>query len=67
MDDAILETKVVDFALGDRAASAKFVRYQNGWVIDTISEDGYPDQGDSDSVFPTIELAIKEVQRMWPW
>jgi hypothetical protein len=66
MEDGVLEEKTVDLVSGSRIAVATFIRYPNGWVIDTISEEDLPDMGDSDSLFPTLEKAITEAKRMWP-
>ncbi len=66
MEDGVLEVKTLDIVSGKRSGVATFVRYPNGWVIDTISEEGFPDTGDSDSLFPTLELAIAEAERMLP-
>ncbi len=64
MEEGVLDVKTLDIVSGKRSALATFVRYPNGWSIDTISEPGHLDTGDSDSWFPTLEQAIAEAERM---
>lgn len=65
MDADFLDEKTCDLTRGSRKAVALFRRYERGWMIDTISEVGYPDTGDSDSYYPTLEMALTEANRMW--
>jgi hypothetical protein len=64
MDDDFLSEQVIKLESGSRKAVATFRHYQKGWEIYLIKEEGRADTGDSDSLFPTLELAVAEAKRM---
>ncbi|WP_137917149.1 hypothetical protein [Hydrogenophaga sp. 2FB] len=66
MEHDFLDEKKIELASGARKAVALLRRYESGWMIDTITEVGQPDTGDSDSLFQTLDDAADEARRMWP-
>lgn len=66
MDNDYMDEKTIELASGSRKAAALFRQYENGWMIDTITEEGQPDTGDNDSYFPTLDMAVAEAKRLWP-
>ena len=65
-DDGVLDEQTRELTNGSRKALATFRRYENGWIVHLIEEKGWPDTGDNDSVFKTLDEAIAEAKRIWP-
>ncbi len=65
MGKGFLDEKVVDLKNGSRTAIATLRLYDNGWVVHTIEESGYPDILDRESTFPDFEQAKLAARTMW--
>lgn len=64
MDEDFLSQEVVEIESGHRKGVATFRQYDQGWEIYLVEQAGHEDTGDSDSLFPTLELAVAEAKRM---
>jgi len=60
-----LETRRIEMSNGSRQAVATVGRYENGWTLLRIEEDGYPDVKDSDSLFNTFEEMELAARTIW--
>ncbi len=60
-----LEEKRVELTNGLRQAVATLRRYEEGWLVHRIVEEGRPDVEEHVDVFPTSETAAKAAKTLW--
>jgi hypothetical protein len=60
-----LEEVHVDLANGARQAVATLRRYEDGWIVHRVAEDGRPDVEEHVNVFPSKDAAAKAAKTLW--
>lgn len=60
-----IEERTVELHRGARAAVATLHRFDKGWVVDVVVEDGAPDRTDSDATYADILAAAKAAEKIW--
>jgi hypothetical protein len=60
-----LEEVHVDLAKSGRHAVATLRRYEDGWLVHKVAEEGRPDVEEHVDVFPNREVAVNAAEKMW--
>jgi hypothetical protein len=60
-----LEEVHVDLTKSGRQAVATLRRYEDGWLLHRIVEEGRPDVEEHVDVFPDKESALRAAERIW--
>jgi len=60
-----LEERTVELHSGTRAAVATLHRFDSGWTVDVVAEDGQPDRTDSDATYADLSAATKAAEKVW--
>jgi hypothetical protein len=55
----------IELASGNRQAVATLRRYEDGWVVHRVAEDGRPNVEEHPDVFASQESALKAAQKFW--
>ena len=60
-----LEEVHSELVKGSRRAVATLRRYEDGWVVHRVAEDGRPDVEEHTDVFTNQESASKAAEKFW--
>ncbi|RZI67047.1 MAG: hypothetical protein EOP13_29460 [Pseudomonas sp.] len=60
-----LEEVHVELKNGSRQAVATLQRYEDGWVVHRVAEEGRPDVEEHPDVFESQELASNAAKKLW--
>jgi hypothetical protein len=60
-----LEEVHVDLATSGRHAVATLRRYEDGWLVHKVAEEGRPDVEEHVDVFPERDVAAKAAEKLW--
>jgi hypothetical protein len=60
-----LEEVHVDLTKSSRQAVATLRRYEDGWLVHRIVEEGRPDVEEHVDVFPNKDIAARAAEKIW--
>lgn len=60
-----LEEVHVNLAKSGRYAVATLRRYEDGWLVHKVAEEGRPDVEEHVDVFPSRDVAVNAAEKMW--
>lgn len=62
---SFLEEVHIDLMKSGRHAVATLRRYEDGWLVHRIAEEGRPDVEEHVDVFPDSEFAARAAEKLW--